>query len=360
MLENQKCDNYFFVVMGEARGGKGNLKLKSFFKEQFQSPFKEAKVEVFTYREILQHFEIDYVKDELEGINKIIDNLKPNTAIFFDETPIVRTEVEGEATDWTDLKSDHRNIFVTISFQPLIESVQKNLRPVKPSFPKNASILELNRVYRSSKSIFKCVQDSIQYENGIRRMECEASSTEFVTGREPIIISYRPPNDGLIILWIQDQISKMKCKSDKITILYTPSTEEDALRMFTDCYSLSSLDEFRGCENNIIICFYSSDDDETWQLMAMASRARQMLIIINKIVQESKSAFTEITHAQHYSLEKIKAEFEPVLMPCILPVLEHYGTLPGISYIFWLRLGAQEVTLCVSVCDILEFLAQSS
>ena len=312
MLENQKCDHYFFVVMSEARGGKGNLKLKSYFKEQFQCPHKEAEVEVFTFREILQHFEIDYVKDELEGINKIIDNLQPNTAIFFDETPIIRTEVDGEATDWTELRNNQRNIFVTVSFQPLIESVQKNLRPIKPKFPKkNASNLELNRVYRSSKSIFKCVQDSIQYENGIKRLDCEASSIEFVTGREPIVISYRPPNDEIRFIksWIQDQITKMKFKSDKITILYTPSTEEDALTMFTDSFpsSLSSLDEFRGCENSVIICFYFSDDDDTWQLMAMASRAQQMLIIINKIVEESKSAFTDITHVQHYPFEKIKA-----------------------------------------------------
>ena len=306
MLENQKCDRYYFVVMS---GGKGNLKLKSFFKEQFQSPHdKEAEVEVFTFREILQHLDTDYIKDELEGINKIIHHLKTNTAIFFDETPIVRTDVDGEATDWTGLRlrNDQKSIYVTISFQPLIESVQKNLKPVKPMFPKNASILELNRVYRSSTSIFKCVQDSIQYENGIKRLECEASSIELVTGREPIVVSYRPPYDVLIKLWIQEQITKMKCKSDKMTILYTLSTEEDALRMFKDSFpsSLNSLDEFRGCENSVVICFYSSDDDDTWQLMAMASRAQQMLIIFNKIVEESKSAFTDITHVQHCPLEK--------------------------------------------------------
>ena len=121
MLENQKCDHYFFVVMSGASRGKGNLKLKSVFKEQFQCPHKEAKVEVFTFREILQHFEINFVRDELEGINKVVDNLKPKTAIFFDETPIVRTEVstdDGEATNWTMLRNCKRNIFVTISFQP--------------------------------------------------------------------------------------------------------------------------------------------------------------------------------------------------------------------------------------------------
>ena len=115
---------------------------------------------------------------------------------------------------------------------------------------------------------------------------------------------------------LSGRMSKMKCKADKITILYTPSTEEDALRMFKDSFpsSLSSLDEFRGCENSVVICVYSSDDDDTWQLMAMASRAQQMLIIINKIVEESKSAFTGITHAHHYPLEKIKAELKPVLL----------------------------------------------
>ena len=293
------------------------MKLKTFFKEQFQSPIEEAKVEVFTFREILQHLDIDdNIKDELEGINKIIHHLKTNTAIFFDETPIVRTDVDGEATDWTGLRlrNDQKSIYVTISFQPLIESVQKNLKPVKPMFPKNASILELNRVYRSSNSIFKCVQRSIQYENGIKRLDCEASSNELVTGtgREPIVVSYRPPYDVLIKLWVQEQITKMKWKSDKMTILYTLSTEEDALRMFTDSFpsSLAALDEFRGCENSVVICFYSSDDDETWQLMAMASRAQQILIIINKIIEESKSAFTEITHARHYDLGNIMAEVD--------------------------------------------------
>ena len=164
MEKQKKCQKFYFVIMRESRGGK--MKLKAYFEEQFHKPHEGSTIKVFTFQEALKYFEIDdEVMDELDGIREIIENLDQNSAIFFDETPIVRSGVSliQEATDWTELSEidmteiEKRNIFVAISFQPLLESVKKNSRPLKPRFPKNSSVLELNKVYRTSKSIFKCV-----------------------------------------------------------------------------------------------------------------------------------------------------------------------------------------------------------
>merc|ERR1711941_75024 len=95
---------------------------------------------------------------------------------------------------------------------------------------------------------------------------------------------------------IISQIEKLHCSMEKISILYTKNTEKTAKKMFTDSFApcLCPLEDFRGCENSVIICFYSSDQDETWQLMTMASRAQQRLYVINDATKKEVSICIEM------------------------------------------------------------------
>jgi len=195
-------------------------------------------------------------------MNKIIQKIPSNSTILFDETPIERS---GGSFDWSNLKNDRSDVLVLVAFQPLLESSKGITRPIKPLFPAKASVAQMTRVYRMSKSVFDTHNDSIQYLNGIRTLACEASSVDFVIGRRPIILTYESKVsiykwESVIRRWIEHKIEDLKCSRSKVTILHTTNTKIDVEKIF-DCSSLYShfhWDEFRGCENSVVICLFSS------------------------------------------------------------------------------------------------------
>ena len=307
ILEEKQCYNNYFVVMSETEGPP---KLKSFFQDQFDT-HDGSTVRVFSRNEIIKYCGIEKSHDDLEIIEDIVGNLRPNSAIFFDETPIIRA---NGSYDWSNLKIQRNDVLVVISFQPLIESSKsKNTRPIRPLFPEGASKIELNKVYRTSNSIFKSLQ-SLQFI-GIKRMDCLATPNNLVIGKKPVILTYKAFNDiSLIRRWIKDYLNKLNCTSEMVSILYTKNTEIDAKRFSSGTLltCLNTWKEFRGCENSVIICFYSSDD-ETWQLMTMASRAQQQLFILNRTKGED-SVCAEIENVQHYSFEDLKVLFPSIIL----------------------------------------------
>ena len=341
-MEKQYCYKNFYVVMNESNDG--NRRLKDFFSEQFRKPIEGAILETFTLKELLHHLGIrGDPKDHFQSIEKIVEKLDPNSAIFFDETSIVR---ENGTVDWSHLNIGRRDVSITISFQPLIECSKKNTKPIQPQFPNGTSILKLTKVYRTSKSIYDCVQDSLQYI-GIKRLDYESSSMDIVTGRKPKILSYdpnmicteqniweikriqvqaplaklenamkgifHPPRRNILTkLWVLDFLMKVNCPNGKVSILYSPSTEGMAKSMFKGSLAgcLCPWEEFRGCENCVIICLYSSEEDETWKLMNMASRAQQTLIVINKVADEREHVCAEIESVEHYCFKQVLEEIE--------------------------------------------------
>ena len=79
---------------------------------------------------------------------------------FFDETPIMRPE-SSSPYDWSSLRK-RNNVFIIISFQPMLESYKTNTKPFKPLLPVGASNIELTKAYRMSHSIFDSIQ-SLQF-----------------------------------------------------------------------------------------------------------------------------------------------------------------------------------------------------
>ena len=73
---------------------------------------------------------------------------------------------------------------------------------------------------------------------------------------------------------------KFRCESHQIQVLYTDNTERDAKRLFENTEFSSCLLHWRhfvGCEAPIVVCLFSPQKDESWQLMTMASRAQQQV-----------------------------------------------------------------------------------
>ena len=274
MMENKKSPFNYFVDMSSVK--KDTSTLAEFFQQQYQSNSDNDQNEivllpkVFTLNGILEHLKLSNKEDKLEIIHKIIEAIPANSTILFDETPIERTP-KGKI-DWSNLKNERNDVLVLVSFQPLIESSKGNTKPIKPLFPKRASIAELSRAYRISKSIFKTVADSIQYLNGIKRMDCEATPVDLVLGKKPLVLTYTESKKRMnkdkqkdkikIKKWLFDQLDILKCATSEVIILYTKNTKKEVSKIFPEHLippnNRYQWDEFRGCENSVVICLFSS------------------------------------------------------------------------------------------------------
>ena len=276
MMENKKSLLNYFVDMSSVK--KDTSTLAEFFQQQYQSNSDNDQNEivllpkVFTLNGILEHLKLSNEEDKLETIHKIIEAIPANSTILFDETPIERFK---GCIDWSNLKNERNDVLVLVSFQPLLESSKGNTKPIKPLFPTRASIAELSRAYRISKSIFKTVADSIQYLNGIKRMDCEATSVDLVIGRKPLVLTYNESRKRIFVMkkdkeedkvkiknWLCDQLDILKCEKSKVIILYTKNTKKEVSKFFP-AYTIPQnnryqWDEFRGCENSVVICLFSS------------------------------------------------------------------------------------------------------
>ena len=275
MMENKKSLLNYFVDMSSVK--KDTSTLAEFFQQQYQSNSDNDQNEivllpkVFTLNGILEHLKLSNEEDKLETIHKIIGAIPANSTILFDETPIERFK---GCIDWSNLKNERNDVLVLVSFQPLLESSKGNTKPIKPLFPTRASIAELSRAYRINKSIFKTVADSIQYLNGIKRMDCEATPVDLVMGKKPLVLTYTESKKRMnkdkqedrikIKKWLFDQLDILKCATTDVLILYTKNTKKEVSKFFP-AYTIPQnnryqWDEFRGCENSVVICVFSSKE----------------------------------------------------------------------------------------------------
>ena len=266
MMENHNSLTNYFVDMSYKKKETSESQLTESFKLQFQGELK-----VFSRNGILHELGIhDEDLDALETIHKILQKLPPDTTILFDETPI---EKSRGSFDWSNLKNERNDVLALVAFQPMLESSKGNTRPIKPLFPAKASKAELTKVYRISKSIFQSLE-SIQWMNGIKRIDSMATSLDSVIGKKPEILTYKPKeimeelHSTLLYLiggWIQKKLDSLKCSVNQVSVLYTKNTRKDNETIFGKLYQNEMprqflWDEYRGCENSVVICLFSSKE----------------------------------------------------------------------------------------------------
>ena len=276
ICENLNLKNVFFVIFNKS--SEGTSKLKQDFEQNYKNHV-ESKLHTFTRSESLQYFAVQDDKDDLKVIQNILLKLPPSSVILFDETPIVRGK--DKSNDWSGLQNtrSNENISMIVSFQPLQESTTRNVKPVKLKLPSNAVQIELTRAYRTSSSIYHSLQE-IKYLN-VKSLNTEAQPVETVVGGQPIQLQYNIADDVQDLkVWILCNLLKFRCESHQIQVLYTDNTERDAKRLFESTEFSSCLMHWRhfvGCEATIVVCLFSPQKDESWQLMTMASRAQQQV-----------------------------------------------------------------------------------
>ena len=197
------------------------------------------------------------------------------TALFLDETSLSCSSMNF---NWSKLENSNHDVCLIISYQPMVEVYGSNRKTVQLQLPSlNHVNINLTRCYRTSTSILRSLQSF--HNLSIRRLETQGQAVDLVSGCKPTLLAYSEVNDNLKI-WLHMNLIKLRCQKEQVTILYTDETKNDAFSMFTDsefCGALVHWKEFVGCEKQMIICFYSSSEDE-WQLFHIASRAQQQVI----------------------------------------------------------------------------------
>ena len=273
LLENEKFSTAIYVVFSKTVN---NSSLQEDAKKNFKSKNENCQLLTFSRSECLSYFEIqDNDDDGLNIINQVMlsPKMESNMSIFFDETPISRPKGQY---DWSLLKNPKPDSLLVVAFQPMVEAKNKNINPIKPILPSPTHAnVELTRCYRTTASIFHSLESIKQL--GMKMIKTTPEGVNFVSGGKPLMMNFREPSKDLIT-WINFKLTKMNCDKDNVKILCTDNTENDAKEIFKDSsFSCDHWKTFIGCEVPVVVCFYSSELDQTWQLLNMTSRAQQQV-----------------------------------------------------------------------------------
>ena len=88
---------------------------------------------------------------------------------------------------------------------------------------------------------------------------------------------------GDLRMWLCDQLQKnLGCKPSQVKIIYLPSTKELAESVTNGTVfqvSMTSIDDFQGCEIPVAAVFLGSENDYS-QIVEMCSRAQYKLIMV--------------------------------------------------------------------------------
>ena len=268
--------NIYYIVL--ARDSDGD-QLKKQFREEFMSENKNVNLTVLNRDECIEMFGIEKTRNEIDLVHSIIESVPENSLIFCDEA-IMKTDntQTGIDYDWSNLRNKIHNVFLVLSFKPVVELNTRNVIRVNIKWPDRADIVTLSRSYRQSVSLFNTVQD--YHNQGVRVFNAEVSPVEVVQGPKPDVFYY----DGEITDEMKTLVHWKLAKyiSHQVKILFSKSKAVDAQKLFKNSRftpSLTNWTSFIGSEAPVVVMFFS-EDDKNYEFMQMASRAQYKVHII--------------------------------------------------------------------------------
>ena len=108
-------------------------------------------------------------------------------------------------------------------------------------------------------------------------MKTNPEGVNFVTGGRPSMMNYKETSEDLKT-WIHFKLLQLNSNRENVKILFTDNTKNDAEELFKDSdFSCDHWNTFIGSEVPVVVCFFSSELDQTWQLLNMTSRAQQQV-----------------------------------------------------------------------------------
>ena len=176
---------------------------------------------------------------------------------------------------------------------------------------KRIDILQLCQ-YRNATNILGLVNQLCQEKLPIEYADVKVFPSHDVQGPEVTVISISnqsqaPDLRALLCLQLQQ---KLACDPSQVKLIYVSSTEKLARAVASGTMygnSVTSIDEFQGCETYVGVVFLGMDNNFS-QLLEMCSRAQYKLILVisrdNSLLQEISSAQTEMTVLNIEDVEK--------------------------------------------------------
>ena len=161
-------------------------------------------------------------------------------------------------------------------------------------------------LYRSTTKILKLVNQLREQELPLEYANVQVSPSHDVEGPEVTALSILNFNQaGHLRVRLCDQLQKeFAANPSQVKMIYLSSTKKIAKfvtsgTVFED--SLTSINDFQGCEAPLAVVFLGSDSDYS-QVVEMCSRAQYKLIIV---ICESPSLHKMIAAKTHISVEDI-------------------------------------------------------
>ena len=220
-------------------------------------------------------FEIEKTNNEIDLVNSIVDSVPQNSFIFCDEALMKTDNTQtGIDYDWSNLRNKRleNNVFLLLSFKPVVELNARNFVAVNIKWPVGADVVTLTRAYRQSVSLFNTVQS--YHSQGGRVLNAQVSPVDVVQGPKPEVFYYDGEVTDDMKTFVHDKLATYS--AHQVKILYTKSKSDDSQQLFKNSrysQSLSKWTSFIGSEAPVVVMFFS-EDDKNWEFMEMASRAQ--------------------------------------------------------------------------------------
>ena len=267
-------DNIYYIVL--ARDSNGD-QLKKQFREEFQSEDDRVNLTVLNRDQCIKMFDLKKTSNEIDLVHSILESVPRNSLIFCDEALMKTDNTQtGNDYDWSNLRNERaaENVFLVLSFKPLVEQWSKGFLSVDVRWPEKAEVVKLSRSFRQSKTLFNTLQE--YHSQGVRVLNAEVNPVDVVKGSEPVVFFYNDKLTDDMKTFVLYKLEQLGCSADKIKILFTKNSSEVARTIFNDSrFSPGLIDwsSFIGCEAPVVVMFFT-DDDKNWEFMQMASRAQ--------------------------------------------------------------------------------------
>ena len=239
-------------------------------------------------KECCERFNVEDGDDNIKIMEHIINEVPPNTALLFDEVPLT-SKVENQTTsyDWSSLENKRsEEVSVVVSLQPLLLEAKTKTKSQDVAGPRNADVIRLTSQYRNTKTITGFVNQLCRQELPVEYANVPISSSHDLQGPDIEVVSISDLNQaGRLRVWLCNQLQQeLACKPSCVKMIFVSNTEELAQKVVKETVyegSLTTIDDFQGCETSVAVVFFSKAPDGDYsQLLEMCSRARYKLFLV--------------------------------------------------------------------------------
>ena len=266
-------ERIFYICLSKNSNGLG---LKKLFE-------KEDHVTFFNRKECCEKIGFDDNDNTIGIIDKIISHpfIPAHSVVIFDEVPLTsKIEKRRPCYDWSSLKNTRPGeVTAVVCLQPIRLAVTFESQAHNMTGPKDADMVELNRQYRNTTNILGLVHQLRQGEGKlpIEHAEVGILPSHDVQGPEITVLSISDLNQTESLkVWLCNQLQQhLACKPSQVKMIYMPSTKELAEAATSGTVfenSITSINDFQGCETPVAVAFLGNDNNYSQLLEICSSR----------------------------------------------------------------------------------------